>query len=44
VGIDKGFSDATCSGLMRSYRPALDASGAPIDSVFHTAVVYVIRR
>jgi hypothetical protein len=43
-GIDKGFTDATCAGLMRLYRPALDAAGTPIDSVFHTAVVYQVGR
>ena len=40
-GIDKDFTDATCQELMRLYRPALDAGGQPVDSVFHTAVVYV---
>ena len=43
-GIDKDFTDATCDGLRRIYRPALDAEGQPIDSVFHTAVVYRIGR
>ena len=41
-GIDKDFADATCIGLSRIYRPALDAAGQPIDSVFHTAVIYMI--
>jgi hypothetical protein len=41
-GIDKDFTDATCQGLRRIYRPALDAAGRPIDSVFHTAVIYMI--
>jgi hypothetical protein len=43
-GIDQAFADATCDGLRRIYRPALDAEGQPIDSVFQTAVVYMIGR
>lgn len=41
-GIDEEFTRATCSGLMRAYRPALDAVGNPMASVFHTSVIYVI--
>lgn len=44
AGIDEQFADATCDGLMRQYQPALDASGAPIESAFLTAVIYQVAR
>jgi hypothetical protein len=37
---DEPFKKATCEGLSRRYEPALDQAGRPVDSFFHTSVIY----
>ena len=40
---DEAFSRAVCEGLAGPYRPALDAEGRAVASVFNTGVVYIMQ-
>ncbi|WEK46616.1 MAG: hypothetical protein P0Y56_16665 [Candidatus Andeanibacterium colombiense] len=39
-GVDPAFKKAVCDGFARPFKPALDAQGTPIASVYTTAVVF----
>ncbi|MBO9517961.1 MAG: hypothetical protein J7493_07820 [Porphyrobacter sp.] len=40
---EESFREAVCEGLSKTFEPALDQSGAPVASVFQTAVIYLTR-
>jgi hypothetical protein len=40
--VQEEFKDAVCDGLKSRYDPALDATGNPVASVYHSAVIYLI--
>jgi len=41
--VDDAFRRAVCAGLSRQFEPAIDEMGRPIDSLYQTAVVYLLR-
>lgn len=44
TAVDAAFRQAACSNLQRKFKPALDAAGHPVASIYHTAVIYLVAR
>ena len=40
-GVDEAFRKAVCAHLQGKFKPALDANGKPVPSMFHTSVLYL---
>jgi hypothetical protein len=40
--VDKAFRAAACEHLRSEFKPALDADGKPVASIYHTSVIYVM--